>query len=249
MYVIMDNLSANETPAIRTWAAKNNVELCFPPTSASWANPIEAQFGPLRNFVMGASNHPNHTMLARKLQTYLRWRNANARHPDVGPNNAANEPASAANANNAGADPTRKPPESDPANVHCQQLPAKSTPSALSVDRADREEGSGDVLGRVAAQEDGQRENVLGLTDAATGICRRHLVDVLLAYGGTHPRRIGQARSQDGGAHALVGQFPMDDVAQDVHTRCSPHTRPGPDSPERRSCWRCRRSGRRPRGS
>ncbi|MCW2940802.1 MAG: hypothetical protein JWN00_3787 [Actinomycetia bacterium] len=40
MYVIMDNLSANETPAIRTWAAKNNVELCFTPNSASWANPI-----------------------------------------------------------------------------------------------------------------------------------------------------------------------------------------------------------------
>ena len=32
---------------------------------------------------MAASNHPNHTVLARKLQDYLRWRNANARHPDV----------------------------------------------------------------------------------------------------------------------------------------------------------------------
>ena len=49
----------------------------------SWANPIEAQFGPLRTFVMGASDHPSHTVLARKLQAYLRWRNANARHPDV----------------------------------------------------------------------------------------------------------------------------------------------------------------------
>src|SRR3982751_4976913 len=83
IYVIMDNLSANKTPAIRAWAARNKVELCFTPTNASWANPIEAQFGPLRTFVMGASNHPNHTVLARKLQNYLRWRNANARHPDV----------------------------------------------------------------------------------------------------------------------------------------------------------------------
>ncbi|MCY0955337.1 IS630 family transposase [Streptomyces sp. H27-S2] len=83
IYVIMDNLSANKTPAIRTWAGKNKVELCLTPTSASWANPIEAQFGPLRNFVMGGSNHPNHPALARKLQDYLRWRNANARHPDV----------------------------------------------------------------------------------------------------------------------------------------------------------------------
>src|SRR4051812_39341270 len=83
IYVIMDNLSANKTPAIRVWAARNKVELCFTPTNASWANPIEAQFGPLRTFVMGASNHPNHTVLALKLQDYLRWRNANARHPDV----------------------------------------------------------------------------------------------------------------------------------------------------------------------
>jgi transposase len=83
LYVIMDNLSANKTPAIRAWAHKNNVELCFTPTSASWANPIEAQFGPVRTFTMVGSDHPNHTVLARKLQDYLRWRNANARHPDV----------------------------------------------------------------------------------------------------------------------------------------------------------------------
>ncbi|MEV1174539.1 hypothetical protein [Nonomuraea sp. NPDC049784] len=29
------------------------------------------------------SNHPNHTVQTRKFQAYLRWRNANARHPDV----------------------------------------------------------------------------------------------------------------------------------------------------------------------
>jgi transposase len=83
IYVILDNLSANKTPAIRTWAAKHKVRLCFTPTYASWANPIEAQFGPLRTFVMGGSHHPNHPVLARKLQQYLTWRNANARHPDI----------------------------------------------------------------------------------------------------------------------------------------------------------------------
>jgi transposase len=83
LFVILDNLSANKTPAIRAWAGQANVELCFTPTSASWANPIEAQFGPLRTFTMGNSDHPNHTVLARRLQDYLRWRNANARHPDV----------------------------------------------------------------------------------------------------------------------------------------------------------------------
>ena len=83
LHVILDNLSANKTPAIRRWAKRNQVELCFTPTSASWANPIEAQFGPVRSFVLGDSDHPNHTVLARKLQSYLRSRNANARHPGV----------------------------------------------------------------------------------------------------------------------------------------------------------------------
>jgi transposase len=83
LFVILDNLSANKTPAIRRWAGRANVELCFTPTNASWANPIETQFGPIRTFVMGGSDHPNHTVLARRLQKYLRWRNAHARHPDV----------------------------------------------------------------------------------------------------------------------------------------------------------------------
>jgi transposase len=83
IYVILDNLSANTTPRIRAWCAGNNVELCLTPTYASWANPIEAQFGPLRTFTMANSNYPNHTVLARALHKYLRWRNANARHPDV----------------------------------------------------------------------------------------------------------------------------------------------------------------------
>jgi hypothetical protein len=62
---------------------RNRVELCFTPTYASWANPIEAQFGPLRTFVVAGSNHPHHTALTRHLHAYLRWRNANARHPDI----------------------------------------------------------------------------------------------------------------------------------------------------------------------
>ena len=58
--VILGNLSANKTPAIRAWAGRANVELCLTPANASWANPVEAQFGPLRTFVMGASDHPSH---------------------------------------------------------------------------------------------------------------------------------------------------------------------------------------------
>jgi DDE superfamily endonuclease len=83
LFIILDNLSASKTPAIRRWAWRESVELCFTPVNASWANPIEAQFGPLRTFVTGGSDQPGHTVLARKLQACLRWRNANARHPDV----------------------------------------------------------------------------------------------------------------------------------------------------------------------
>jgi hypothetical protein len=83
MYVILDNLSAHKGDTIRRWAKKNRVELCFTPTYASWANPIEAHFGPLRQFTIANSNHRNHATQTRALHAYLRWRNANARHPDV----------------------------------------------------------------------------------------------------------------------------------------------------------------------
>jgi transposase len=83
IYVILDNLTAHKRVDIRVWAAKNNVELCFTPTYSSWANPIEAHFGPLREFVLNNSNYPKHVVLTRRLQAHLRWRNANARAPEL----------------------------------------------------------------------------------------------------------------------------------------------------------------------
>lgn len=83
IYVILDNLSAHKGKAIRRWAERNNVELCFTPTYSSWANPIEAHFGPLREFVLNNSNHPNHIVLTRRLHAHLRWRNDNARAPEL----------------------------------------------------------------------------------------------------------------------------------------------------------------------
>jgi hypothetical protein len=44
LFVILDNLSANKTPAIRRWVRRESVELCFTPTNASWATP--ARYGP-----------------------------------------------------------------------------------------------------------------------------------------------------------------------------------------------------------
>lgn len=46
-------------------------------------NPIEAHFGPLRQFTLANSHHPNHTAQTRELHHYLRWRNHNGWHPDV----------------------------------------------------------------------------------------------------------------------------------------------------------------------
>ncbi|GAA2710339.1 hypothetical protein GCM10010315_10020 [Streptomyces luteosporeus] len=62
---------------------EREVHLCFTPTNASWANPIETHFGPLRQFTLANSNHPNHAVRTRALHAYLRWRNTNAGHPDV----------------------------------------------------------------------------------------------------------------------------------------------------------------------
>lgn len=83
IYVILDNLSAHKGAKIRAWAERHRVELCFTPTYSSWANPIEPQFGPLREFVLNNSNHPNHVVLTRRLHAHLRWRNANARAPEL----------------------------------------------------------------------------------------------------------------------------------------------------------------------
>ncbi|MGW5251111.1 transposase [Streptomyces sp. NPDC004129] len=83
IYVILDNLSAHKGKQTWRWAKKHRVELCFTPTCASWAIPIEACFGPLRQFTIANSNHRNHTAQPRALHAYLRWRNQNTRHPDA----------------------------------------------------------------------------------------------------------------------------------------------------------------------
>ena len=63
-----------------------------PGTRSSCASPRPTRPGPTRSRPSSgrcarssspAPNHPNHTALTRRLQAYLRWRNANARHPDV----------------------------------------------------------------------------------------------------------------------------------------------------------------------
>ncbi len=83
IHVILDNLNHHKNRDVRAWCEANNVELVFTPTYASWANPIEAHFGPLRQFVLSNSDHPDHPALARAIRSYLRWRNTHTRDPDI----------------------------------------------------------------------------------------------------------------------------------------------------------------------
>jgi transposase len=83
IHVILDNLNHHRGKAIRDWCEANNVELLFTPTYASWANPIEAHFGPLRQFVLANSDHTDHPALGRAIRAYLRWRNGHTRDPDL----------------------------------------------------------------------------------------------------------------------------------------------------------------------
>ena len=83
IYVILDNLNHHKGKALRQWCEDNAVELAFTPTYGSWANPIEAHFGPLRQFTIANSDHQNHTELATAIRNYIRWRNANTRDPEV----------------------------------------------------------------------------------------------------------------------------------------------------------------------
>ncbi len=68
---------------MRDWCVDHDVELVFTPTYASWANPIEAHFGPLRQFVIANSDYPDHRALGRAIRAYLRWRNAHTRDPQL----------------------------------------------------------------------------------------------------------------------------------------------------------------------
>ena len=102
IHVILDNLNHHKNRDVREWCAANNVELVFTPTYGSWANPIEAHFGPLRQFVIANSDHRNHPASARAIRNYVRWRNTHTRDPKSSKLNAATEPRSEAKPNDDG---------------------------------------------------------------------------------------------------------------------------------------------------
>jgi DDE superfamily endonuclease len=111
LYVILDNLSANKTEKICTWARRNKVELCLTPTNASWANPIEVQFGPLRSLSSAYRTTPTTPCWPASCSTTCGGATPTPAIPRCWPPNAANAPARAAKANAAGAAPLPRPPD------------------------------------------------------------------------------------------------------------------------------------------
>ncbi|MDN5933116.1 MAG: IS630 family transposase [Pseudonocardia sp.] len=78
IYWIQDNLSAHWTPAIRTWATENNVELVPTPTYASYLNRIECHLGAIGEMVVKNSDYPDWQAFARAMAEHIRYRNTRA---------------------------------------------------------------------------------------------------------------------------------------------------------------------------
>lgn len=79
IHLILDNFSPHGTPEVRRWCRQNNVHLIWTPTNASWLNPIECQFTPVKEFVISNSDPGSHREQATALRRYAAYRNRYAR--------------------------------------------------------------------------------------------------------------------------------------------------------------------------
>jgi transposase len=75
LYWIQDNLSANWTPDVRTFAAENNIELVPLPTYASYLNRVEAHFRPITEFVVNNADYLDWDSFAHALARHIQHRN------------------------------------------------------------------------------------------------------------------------------------------------------------------------------
>jgi transposase len=80
IYWIQDNLSANWTPDIRTFAAANQIELVPTPTYASYLNPVECHFSAISQFVVANADYPNWESFAFALARHITYRNGDHRN-------------------------------------------------------------------------------------------------------------------------------------------------------------------------
>lgn len=75
IYWIQDNLSCHWTPAIRTYAAANNIELVPTPTYASFLNRIESHFGAIDEFVCKNADYLDWNAFGVAMAEHIRHRN------------------------------------------------------------------------------------------------------------------------------------------------------------------------------
>lgn len=78
IYWIQDGLSCHWTPAIRTYAERNNIELVPTPTYASYLNRIEATFGAIDEFVCKNADYLDWDAFGHALAEHVRHRNSPA---------------------------------------------------------------------------------------------------------------------------------------------------------------------------
>jgi transposase len=80
IHIILDNLSAHKTQAVRDLvAAHPNVQLHFTPTYSSWLNQVELWFAKIERDVIARGVFTSVRDLARKLRRYINAYSANAK--------------------------------------------------------------------------------------------------------------------------------------------------------------------------
>jgi hypothetical protein len=75
IYLILDNFDPHSVPRVLRYALENNISFAFTPFNASWLNPIEPHFGPLRKFAISNCNPKDHGEIATSVRRYVAWRN------------------------------------------------------------------------------------------------------------------------------------------------------------------------------
>ncbi len=75
IYLILDNFDPHSVPRVLSYALENNITFIFTPTNASWLNPIEPHFGPLKKFAISNCNPTDQAEIATSVRRYIAWRN------------------------------------------------------------------------------------------------------------------------------------------------------------------------------
>lgn len=81
IYIILDNHSTHEKKEVRNWAEANNIEFAYTPTNASWLNPIECHFVPIKELVLRNVYYMDKKEQARAIRRYICWRNSHRDDP------------------------------------------------------------------------------------------------------------------------------------------------------------------------